>query len=246
LHVNALIVTADGGGVAPSPRSARRLEIFGAALDTTAALGGVAQINHPNFHYAADAELLVELAGRGAALLEVANEAVDSNNAGDAAHPSTEALWDAVLSAGAVLWGVATDDAHHYEDAEAVRARGELAHVGDRGWIVVRATRDAADIARALRAGHFYASTGVWLDRVETDADGALVVRVAPGSPGEHEIVFIGRGGARLAAVRGREARQVLPLEAGGYVRAVVRDARGKKAWTQPFGPLVSGTVLPD
>ena len=35
-------------------------------------------------------------------------------NAGDAKRPSMEALWDAVLTAGGTMWGVASDDAHDY------------------------------------------------------------------------------------------------------------------------------------
>ena len=53
----------------------------------------------------------------------MANQSSDVANEGDAAHLSTEALWDAVLTAGGTLYGVATDDAHHYADADAVRAR---------------------------------------------------------------------------------------------------------------------------
>ncbi len=49
---------------------------------------------------------------------EVANEAVDSNNEGDATTPSTERLWDQVLDAGGRIYGVASDDAHHYADAD--------------------------------------------------------------------------------------------------------------------------------
>ena len=86
----------------------------------------------------------------GLALVEVANEAIDSNNPGDALHPSTEALWDAALGQGARVWGVATDDSHHYDDAAAVLARGEEAYVGDRGFVMVRAERSEAAIRAAI------------------------------------------------------------------------------------------------
>jgi hypothetical protein len=52
-------------------------------------------------------------------------------NQGDKRHPSTEALWDEVLTAGAMVYGVASDDAHHYYDAEGLTARGETVYTGD-------------------------------------------------------------------------------------------------------------------
>lgn len=238
LHVNGLFVGTDTSAIAsvPSPSRPERQALFTHAMAVSEALGGIAMLNHPNFHYAADAELLAALAGQGLRMFEVANEAVDSNNEGDAAHPSTEALWDAVLSTGARVWGVATDDAHHYYDAERVRARGELAHVGDRGWVMVRADRQEASIRGALERGEFYASNGVVLSEVELEGR-TLRVRVAEASQGPHRFTFIGDGGAVLDRQRGREARYVVPGDHQGYVRVLVKDRGGRRAWTQPVWP---------
>ena len=82
-----------------------------------------------------DNAFAVTVAGDGLRFFEVANEAVDSNNDGDEAHPSTEKMWDHVLTAGHKLYGIATDDAHHYYDVAETRRRGELAHVGDRALL---------------------------------------------------------------------------------------------------------------
>jgi hypothetical protein len=235
LHVNALFlpermagsvgVRHDDGGP--------RLEIFRRAVRATLAQGALAQINHPNFHYAADAAVLATLAREGAQLLEIANEAVDSNNGGDQRHPGTEALWDAVLSTGATIWGVATDDAHHYDDAAAVRAAGEPAFTGDRGFVMVHARKEAAEIRAALVRGDFYASNGVLLARAGRTPDGALEVEVAPSAPGPHRLTCIGDGGRVLAERSGRAGR-CAPPPAGGYVRAVVSDSEGRRAWLQP------------
>lgn len=235
LHVNGLFVgtNTEAIGSVPTPAGVERLERFAHAIAVTEALGGVAMLNHPNFHYAADAELLAALAGRGLTLVEVANEAVDSNNEGDDAHPSTEALWDAVLSTGARVWGVATDDAHHYYDASAVRERGELAHVGDRGWVMVRAEREPTAIRAAIERGEFYSSSGVVLEAVEFDGR-TLRVTVSEAAEGPHRFTFIGDGGRELHRQRGREGVFVVPEGYAGYVRAVVADRSGRKAWVQP------------
>jgi hypothetical protein len=230
LHVNALFVDAAGAGPQrfAAPATADRRALYGRALARTRELGGLAQLNHPNFHYAADAALIAALVDDGVALLEVANEAIDSNNAGDAAHPSTEALWDATLTAGRRVWAVATDDAHHYDDAARIEAGGETAYVGDRGWVMVRAARDPRAIRAAIERGEFYASNGVRLDDVEV-VGGALRVRVAT----PHAIAFIGPGGATLARTVAAEASHAPPP--GGYVRAVVTAPDGRRAWTQPL-----------
>ncbi|MBI5532030.1 MAG: CehA/McbA family metallohydrolase [Deltaproteobacteria bacterium] len=231
LHVNGLFVTGGPWIVWPEPLPTRRVDIYARALDVTAKMGGIAVINHPNFHYAASTAVVIELARKGAKLLEIANEAIDSNNEGDARHPSTEQIWDAVLSSGATMWGVASDDAHHYNDAAEVTARGEKAYVGDRGFVMVHARKEPASIREAIEQGAFYASNGVLLDRVEV-VDGALQVAVAASAPGVHRFRFVGAGGKVLGEAQGRSAEARLP--ASGYVRVVVQDEQGRKAWVQP------------
>ncbi|MCC7536225.1 MAG: CehA/McbA family metallohydrolase [Deltaproteobacteria bacterium] len=231
LHVNALFVSPSHAGPVDLPAAGtRRADVYAASIAQARAMDGVAQINHPNFQHGADADVLFELSRRGAAWVEIANEAIDSDNAGDGTHPSTEALWDAVLTRGGRLFGTATDDAHHYDDASTVRARGETAYVGNRGWVHVEAARDARAIRAALEAGRFYASNGVELTRVAV-VDGALEIAIAQNAP-PHVLRFIGPSGRVVSEVRGHRARQ--PLVERGYVRAVVLSPEGRRAWTQP------------
>jgi hypothetical protein len=234
LHVGAWFANpARQDAVPPRPDSIRRVDIYGWWLDVARALEGLAVIHHPNYEYGADAEVLTELSRRGARFVEIANESVDANSAGDATHPSVEALWDVVLSRGLTLYGVASDDAHHYDDAAAVADAGETAFTGDRGFVVVRAARDPASIRAALERGDFYASSGVRLARVEA-RPGDLEVEVAPATPGDCEVRFVGAGGKVLHQANGRRARFLLAAARGGYVRAVITDASGRRAWTQP------------
>jgi hypothetical protein len=52
-------------------------------------------------------------------------------------------------------------------------------------------------------------------------------------SAGSFSTRFIGKGGKELAVVSGPRARYE-PRGNEGYVRAVVEDDRGNKAWVQP------------
>ncbi len=236
MHVNALFVDADRdrGVTLPDLDTTTRLGFYDASLAVTRELGGIAQLNHPNMAWMMDAPMITALAQRGAILMEVANQNEVESSAGDAAHPSTEALWDRALTSGATIWGVATDDAHHYDDAAAVRAAGDPAYVGDLGWVMVRAAKEPAAIRAALAAGDFYASTGVTL--VDTRvSEGALVVAIDDTGAGPYTTTLIGTGGAELARSGELETRFALARAPRGYLRAVVVDRRGHKAWTQPI-----------
>jgi hypothetical protein len=224
IHVNLIGPTArPAGRIEWAERHSHlRIDMYQAAVTAQTALGGIAQINHPQWLWGMTPELLVELAHRGMPLVEIANAAFSKWNAGDPAHPSTEALWDAALARGATLWGVASDDAHDYE------GHGKYPPGG--GWVMVRARRDPRAILDALAAGRFYASNGVVLERAEVEGD-ELAVAVDPAAPGSYTIDFI-ENGKRVESVHGRFARRRVP--AAGYVRAVVTRSDGKRAWVQP------------
>ena len=237
LHVNALFVNPGAPGLdpwRPEPGSDRRAA-YRHALATAARAGGLAQVNHPNFHHPVDAALLTTLAREdGLRFFEVANGSVDAGNGGDATHPSTEELWDRVLTAGGWLYGTATDDAHHYYDAEAIAARGQPVFTAGRGFVMVHAALEAEAIRAALLRGDFYASNGVLLDRAEV-VNGVLRIAVAAASPGAHVFRFIGTGGKVLSRSEGRGASFPLAKTAPGYLRAVAEDGQGRKAWVQPI-----------
>jgi hypothetical protein len=227
IHVTGIGVTArpDAKLEWAERRSHERVDMYAAALMATRALGGpLVQINHPNWHWGMTPELLIDVARRGARLVEIANKQFEVWNAGDKDHPSVEALWDAALASGVVLWGVASDDAHHY----APDGSGKYPAGG--AWIMVKARREPQAILDAIYAGNFYASTGVTLARAEVDAD-ELVVEVAPGTSNTHTITFI-ENGKVVATVNGPSGRRQVPRT--GYVRAVVTRDDGKKAWVQP------------
>jgi len=248
LHVNALFVTLPADGRIPwgNPTGPSRFEIFHRALDANRKLGGIAQLNHPNFHYAADAPLITLLARDGLSLLEIANRSWDSNDVpADKGRLSSEAIWDAVLTAGGDVFGTATDDAHHYFDARGAGARGEGVFPGDLGFVMVRAAKEPAAIRAAIARGDFYASTGVLLAHVDRAGD-TLQIAIDDRSPGAHRFTFMGAGGRVLARAQGRRAAFGLAAARGGYVRAVIEDSAGRRAWTQPIRVSLSGRSAHD
>jgi hypothetical protein len=228
IHVNLLGPTARPGGRLEwaERRSHARIDMYRAALNAQAALGGLAQINHPQWLWGMTPDLLVQLADRGVRLIEVANSAFSKWNAGGAGHLSTEDLWDAALTRGATLWGTASDDAHDYE------GRGKYPPGG--GWIVVHARREPGAILDALAAGQFYASNGVVLERAGVEG-GELVVAVDPRAQGRYTIEFI-ENARHVETIAGKLARRAVP--AVGYLRAVVTRDDGKRAWVQPTRPV--------
>jgi hypothetical protein len=206
-------------------------------LPAVRAAGGVPIVNHPNFRWSVGLADMAALPD--STLFEVWNSQPHINNLGGgdgAGHValSTEALWDSLLTRGTLLFGVASDDAHKFRP-EQLRELG-LTRPGG-GWVMVRAdTLTPAAIQAALRAGHFYASTGVSLAEYAVSPR-AIRLRVARPTGGynddRYHTRFIGRGGRVLAEVDGEEASYTVRGDEG-YVRAVVTDSNGRRAWTQP------------
>ena len=247
IHVNGIGLAASAAAAEAEGRppaldwkngsSALRVDMYQAAFDKTRELGGIIQVNHPTWHWGVDGALLAELSRRGAVLVEIANMGFRTWSAGDEKHAGAEAVWDDALGRGAVIWGVASDDAHDYDDlADERQAAGARVYPPGGGWVMVRAERNADAIRAALERGDFYASTGVTLERAEVYG-GALDVAVAEASPGRHQIAFVGTGGAVLDRVEGRAAKFSLDRIASGYVRAVVTREDGARAWVQPVRP---------
>lgn len=150
-------------------------------------------VNHPNFYYAITAEDLIALQHEpGDGFVEVYNGHPGVRNDGDSLRPSTERMWDIVLSHrlsrpdGTVMYGVATDDAHEY-------TRWGVREVNPgRGWVMVRAPRLTPDtISAAMKRGDFYNSTGVTLRTLEqTNQSMKIEVIAEPGV--QYRIEFIG------------------------------------------------------
>jgi hypothetical protein len=235
LHVNALLVEPRPGRMTFGPLVTRqRTEIYGRAVERALSYGGIAQLNHPNFQGGADLDVVLALARQGLTLMEIENQSVAAENGGSPKRPSTEALWDAALSAGAKIYGTATDDAHHYSDAAELRARGKKPEVGDLGWVMVRAEPSAESIREALKSGDFYASTGLFFDRLELGPEAIAVDVREDGKGAPLEIALIGAGKV-LETTHGASVRLDPRRFDASYLRIRVTDSLGRKAFSQPL-----------
>lgn len=226
IHLGALGTTrtvgAQGGKTVP--------EVLARCIKAIRAGGGVAIVNHPNFVWSlTPADLL---SNPEITHFEVYNAHPIVHNLGGGGKPSTEQMWDRVLSTGRPLYGLATDDAHYY-------AKFTLKHANPgRGWVCVRAAALTPDaILAALQAGNFYASTGVDLSDIQTTG-GVLRLTIVPGwasSPNmaeKYSTQFIGRDGKVLKTDLSLEPKY--RLKPGDlYVRAKVTSSNGGHAWTQ-------------
>jgi hypothetical protein len=215
------------------PFHPERTAAYSAQLAAVAELGGVAMVNHPHFHFAASADTIVALTKKGLRLLELSNAALDNQSPDGraAAERRNERLWDDVLSRGAQVYGLASDDAHHFP-GDGVTRVGNALYSGDRGFIMVRAQKRLEAIREALLRGDFYASTGVLVRELELSRR-AMRIALDPVPGVSHTVRFVGRGGRVLAESAGSEASYV-PRGDEGYVRATVASSSGQRAWIQP------------
>lgn len=210
----------------------------------------IAIINHPNIRQSISPADLKQV--NGARFFEVYNGHPNANNDGHSSLPSTEELWDKVLTNyilndEELLYGVAGDDSHGYNFNNAITPESNLP---GRGWIQVKAEELTTEsILSAMNKGNFYASTGVELSDV-TFEDGTLKVNVNRESGVSYTIQFIGtksdqtdNTGVVLAEKNGIKASYTLK-ENDLYVRAKIISDKPKEnassssevevAWVQP------------
>ena len=222
LHVNGLNVASQ---VEPQGGSSV-VDILQRDVDAIRGAGGIPHINHPYFRWAMTAAELGAV--RNNRLFEVFNGHPEINMFGGGGIPGLEEAWDAILSNGTMLYGIAVDDAHTFKQPGNPNVAGP-----GRGWVMVRAARlDANLIMEALERGDFYASTGVELTDY-TVTSHRMTVTVKPTTFSKYRVQFIGRGGTVLKeSVETTASYDFTGRE--GYVRAKVIESNGRIAWGQP------------
>ncbi len=154
-------------------------------------------VNHPNYNWGITAEDLAAVVDES--FFEVWNGVDNDNDPGDDIHPSTDEIWDIantlrIVAGAPPLMGLATDDSHNYQGTNTRAITG-------RGWVMVRARHLTPEsIIRSIRAGDFYASTGVTLQDIHYDAQSRrLRLSITPQADEMYVTQFIGtRRGANV------------------------------------------------
>lgn len=238
VHLNALNLPAT---LAPARLDTvqRTVEANLAAIARQGGASGrdvLTQFNHPNFTYSITAEHLIRLPGT--AFFEVYNGHPLSNNPGDGLRASTESLWDIALAwrldvlGLPLLYATATDDSHHYQP-------GGDAPPG-RGWVeVLSATLTPDALFDAMRAGRFYASTGVRLKRIVATKD-RLEVEVEPEPDTQYTIEFIGTRSGFDPTTTAPLSATGRPLYASHRYQGAIGTVFSRRTGTQAvhrFGP---------
>lgn len=256
VHVNAvnlarLVKPLDGASVRA---------VMNANVDAIVADGAssgrpvLAHINHPNFGWAMTWEDVAHVVNDR--FFEIYNGHRGVNNHGvrdDARRLGTEEIWDRALVLRltelnlGLLYGVATDDAHHYH--------GTVTAQMERGWVMVRSQNlDADSIVEAMQLGDFYASNGVALDDVKRDGDTLTVdIRTEPGVTYRTRFIGTRRTGDGIGAIgevlaeTDEDPARYRMTGDELYVRAVCVSSRKhpnpfaggdlESAWVQPVTP---------
>jgi len=138
-------------------------------------------LNHPNFGWGVTAEELMRV--RGERFFEVYNGHPTVHNEGDAVHAGTDRIWDIMLTWRIAIldlepvFGLGTDDSHHYQRTAATNSNS------GRGWVMVRAPGLTTEsLIAAMEAGDFYASSGVRLKDVRREKHRlAVEIEAEPG-----------------------------------------------------------------
>lgn len=198
------------------PRKQRQLALNEIAGDP----GSFAVVAHPNWLYNFDHTTICQLREWvGYEGIEIYNGVVGRLEGS----PYATNKWDMMLAEGRRLWGFANDDSH---------AAGDIAL----GWNQVYVKeKSAGAILDALRAGRFYASTGIVIENIEVDGR-----RVRIETANAERIVALRDTAMRFHQVDDR----VMEVEVPGSAKHARFECWGRgeqMAWTQPFWIRESG-----
>jgi hypothetical protein len=222
LHINGLDVTRE---IAPQGGTSVT-DVVQRNVDAIRQAGGVPHINHPNFRWSITTDQLRQV--RNNKLFEIYNGHPQVNNMGGGGVPGLEEVWDAILTSGMLLYGIAVDDAHTFKDPGNPTVAGP-----GRVWVMVRAPRlESRALLEAMERGEFYASTGVVLSDFQVTPQ-RMTVTVNKTTFSKYRVQFIGREGKVLKEVTDSPAVYDIRGDEG-YVRARVVESNGQMAWCQP------------
>lgn len=130
-------------------------------------------------------------------------------------------FWENMLNSGHHLSGYATDDAHR------------MTHDCFGGWIHVKAASlDPELLLKALKAGHYYSSQGPQINSMDFDGD-ELTVTCSPVD--SISLQGLGQKNDRIHGKGLVEATFDISQFKASHLRLTLRDADGKRAWSNPI-----------
>ncbi len=193
-------------------------EESGPALAARAlASGAYVAAAHPAWYNLSEAEVLA--LGPVHAIETYNATSVDFND-----RPDSWYTLDLLLERGHRYLACATDDAHFKP------GRWDA----PRGWVQVRSeSLDPDALLAALKAGHYYSSTGPLIHDIQVIPGRKVYVRCSPAS----RIFATGRNYEAASAYGAgiTEAELDITHFTGPYVRVTVRDDTEKRAWSNPI-----------
>ena len=209
-----------------------------------------AHINHPNFGWSITAEDIAHVLEEK--FFEVYNGHPSINHMGNAQRPGDEKIWDIANTIrlskldALPLFGVASDDSHHYHGGDSKPGRG---------WIMVNSsTLNEDTIVNSINAGNFYATSGVHFKHLHRNQQNGILefeIKAEDGIKYVTKITGTKKGeendprkiGKVLASFEGVKVKYQLS-ENDWYFRATVHSSKNhpnpsfkgqmEKAWTQP------------
>lgn len=179
--------------------------------------GAYVSVAHP--HWYALTERDVEALGMVDAIEIWNGVSVDANDRAESWH-----IADVMLGRGKRYLACATDDYHGQN------TRNDFMT----GWVQVKSETLAPEsLVTALKAGHYYSSTGPQIHDIQIDPGKTAYVRCSPA-----DRIFVTGKGASNARTYGAgllEAEIDLKRFKSPYARITVRDENGGKAWSNPI-----------
>lgn len=191
--------------------------------------GGLPILAHPNWGNVFGGDVIAKI--KDCNLFEVHNGAPDCNTFAAGGKPGTDDIWNDVLNRGVRLYGVGSDDSHHFLP-ETFHAHPACSHGGE-AWTYVECDKLAEkSVLHALETGRCVASSGAHPVKVGLSGRKYVVQIDDPYKPFRFTTEFIGPAGV-LAKADGRKVSYRLTGDEG-WIRARVFCSSGRYLWTQP------------
>jgi len=198
---------------APTPKDESAAHLAARARDA----GAYVAVAHPSWYVLTERDI-ADL-GMVDAIEVINGTAIDHNDRAD-----SWAIADVMLGRGQRYLICATDDFHGKPER----------HDFARGWVQVKSEALTPEaLLAALKAGHYYSSTGPEIYDIQVTPGEKVTVRCSPA-----DRVFVTGRTSRAAAVGGyisTEFEISLKNFNSPYCRVTVRDTYGGRAWSNPI-----------